>query len=504
MKTFFLCQREIIFRYLFHIVVFLVILLTLFIRLQNINDPLLNAHYFRQTQTATVARNFYVDGIDVFHPRIDIAGVGKERNLILEFPFYQAQIALLARFFGYSDSLGRFVAIVWALVGGYILAVFVKEISGSSLISLSSIIFYFFAPLNIFYQQAFMIESTVVSLHIISIYAWYRYNKDLKWVWGIVFILFCVVAFLQKTVYAPFLFLTIVCIWISIQGRKSIQNIRFIIPLAITLIILIMWQKYVDSANTINGNPYFTSFSRGQQLWNFGTLSERFIWQNWKNRFMLVLYSITKLMIPPLIIGFFFLIYKNGKQHMIWLGWFISMVIYYVVFFRIQSHEYYFMIVIPILSIISSYGLVYFSRAVFSRISNKRYNFLAGVFILLFLVVYCSKSLINSIPYFRIDWQMQEGLRIINSGLTEKGHVLFLLPEYDWNSVYTYYTRRKGIAAGFRDMTADKLEGFRYQGYKYVVVEYPSYVPLINKQLVNDLSALKLVVNTSGHAVYKL
>lgn len=504
MKKYFMSLRELFFWHLFHIVVCILIFITFFIRLQNIHDPLLNAHYFRQTQTATVAKNFYFDGIDILHPRIDIAGIGKEQNLILEFPFYQAQVAYLARTIGYSDSLGRIVSIIWALAGGYILAVFVKEISRNAIIALSSMIFYFFAPLNIFYQQAFMIESTVVTLHILSIYSWYHFNKHFNWKWGIIFLLSCVLAFLQKTVYAPFLLLALVSLLLSLHGRKIVRNVRFIIPLIIALILVFMWQKYVDSANTINGNPYFTSTSRGQQLWNFGTLADRFIWENWKSRFLIVTYGVTKLLLFPLIMGLYYLIYKKDKGHKIWLGWFLSMIIYFLVLFRIQSHEYYFMIVIPILSIIASYGLVYFSNILFSWMGKRRYRVFSSIFVILFLGLYGAKSLLNSTAYFRIDWNMQNGIGIINSGLREKGYVLFLLPEYDWNSVYTYYTGRKGIAAGFKDVHKEELDIYKGQGYTYVVVEYNSHLPRLNKQLADYLSTLQMAVNYKDHAVYKL
>ena len=57
-------------------VVVVVMLFAYLVRVNHINLPLLNSHYFRQTQTATVAQNFYRDGTDLLHPKLDVFGIG--------------------------------------------------------------------------------------------------------------------------------------------------------------------------------------------------------------------------------------------------------------------------------------------------------------------------------------------------------------------------------------------------------------------------------------------
>ncbi|HPP13462.1 MAG TPA: hypothetical protein PKW42_12105, partial [bacterium] len=44
----------------------------------QIQQPLLDTYSFRQTQTATIARNFYRHGIDFFKTELDIFGPGEE------------------------------------------------------------------------------------------------------------------------------------------------------------------------------------------------------------------------------------------------------------------------------------------------------------------------------------------------------------------------------------------------------------------------------------------
>src|SRR3989344_5337350 len=91
----------------YKLVILTIIFLAVNVRLKNINQPLVDSHYFRQTQTATVVRNYNRHGIKIISPELDILGIGKEKVLILEFPFYQVIVASLSKIFGFSDSLGR-------------------------------------------------------------------------------------------------------------------------------------------------------------------------------------------------------------------------------------------------------------------------------------------------------------------------------------------------------------------------------------------------------------
>ena len=50
----------------------------------NPSKQLLFGAAYRQAQTATVAKNYYHDGINLFTAELDVLGVGPEKNLLLE------------------------------------------------------------------------------------------------------------------------------------------------------------------------------------------------------------------------------------------------------------------------------------------------------------------------------------------------------------------------------------------------------------------------------------
>jgi hypothetical protein len=72
------------------------ILLLLLVRLIGITQPPLEtAHHWRQTTVTMTARNFHEHGLDLLHPRVDMAG---EKSGItgMEVPLLAAGIAVIA------------------------------------------------------------------------------------------------------------------------------------------------------------------------------------------------------------------------------------------------------------------------------------------------------------------------------------------------------------------------------------------------------------------------
>lgn len=90
---------------LFWILVSLAVLVGAAVRLWRIDAPLADWHSFRQSDTASVARNFVKFGLDPLRPRYDdLSNIqsGHDNPMgwrMVEFPLYQSLAALLARVF---------------------------------------------------------------------------------------------------------------------------------------------------------------------------------------------------------------------------------------------------------------------------------------------------------------------------------------------------------------------------------------------------------------------
>jgi hypothetical protein len=83
------------------------------LRLYHVTAPFLDAHAWRQLDTAAMARNFYEGPFFPLDPRVDWGG--RSGYLEAEFPLVPAAIAVLYRLFGLHEILGRLLVIGTAL-----------------------------------------------------------------------------------------------------------------------------------------------------------------------------------------------------------------------------------------------------------------------------------------------------------------------------------------------------------------------------------------------------
>src|ERR1044071_8725973 len=82
------------------------------LRLLWIGSPLLDAHRWRQTDTAAIARNLYEGRFNVLYPQVDWGG--RDGYVESEFPLVPALAGGLYELFGPEDYVGRVVAMVFS------------------------------------------------------------------------------------------------------------------------------------------------------------------------------------------------------------------------------------------------------------------------------------------------------------------------------------------------------------------------------------------------------
>ena len=124
------------------------------LRIYNIQSPILGVHSWRQSDTAAMARNFYENGYNFFYPQIDWGG-----NLAgycqTEFPIYSFFIAILYKFFGVHESIGRLLSISFSLVAIYFFYKLCLEITCDKKLAFWASFFYTIIPTNIYYSRTF-------------------------------------------------------------------------------------------------------------------------------------------------------------------------------------------------------------------------------------------------------------------------------------------------------------------------------------------------------------
>ena len=114
-------------------------------RLINVTDPILEVAGWRQCSTASIARNFYYNGMNIFYPQVLEGGTTNGIVGETEFHLYTFVVALLYKIFGVHEYLGRLVSIT-AFCGG---AFFLYRLSRKYVdvtTSLIALLFYTFNP----------------------------------------------------------------------------------------------------------------------------------------------------------------------------------------------------------------------------------------------------------------------------------------------------------------------------------------------------------------------
>lgn len=161
----------------------LVILLGGFaVRFYGFDNPIADWHSWRQSETASVSRNFAQDGIDLLHPKMDnISNVQSGRDnpegyFFVEFPIYNALQAGLFSLFGIFtiEQWGRLISMISSVAGGLFLYLIVKRHS-NTIIGLFSAFFFMFLPFNIYYGRTILPDTMMTMAFLGSIYFFDRW-----------------------------------------------------------------------------------------------------------------------------------------------------------------------------------------------------------------------------------------------------------------------------------------------------------------------------------------
>ncbi|MBM3282897.1 hypothetical protein FJY90_01460 [Candidatus Gottesmanbacteria bacterium] len=486
-------RNKIFFNSLFsNLPLFLLILTVIPFRIFNVNLPLLDLHSFRQTQTATIARNFYLNGINLFQTELDVFGIGKERFLLLEFPLYEAIVTFLYNFFFFDEIWGRIVSIIFGLIAGVYLYRLVMLVFKNRSVAALSAFFFLFAPLNIWYQRTFMIESSVVCLLLTGFYYfcdWVIRPTKKNFFLGLIFL---TLGFLQKGIYGPFWLIPMVVFYMKKHSLRNFLSLQPIFIMVIPLLGLFLWQHHVNTVNILNGHDFFTTSNRGHLEWNFGNLSDRLSVSMWEVRLRQILDGI--LLKPGLILFFAGLIsIRLLDNHQLLYSWLFSQLIYLFSFFRIQSHNYYQMVIVPIMAIFMGFGLLrvvsWITVIVKKLLPKGKFANLNSTITIFFCFLYIIISWGNSSSAFAIDSSLYYRLITVRNVIPLNTYGILVTPRYDWNSMYPYYLQRKMLVVGVTDITSEKIQKWEKQGYSFIIfqnyTEYPQ-IFLMNSEIQRD------------------
>lgn len=418
-----------------YILLSLMILIGFFVRLYKIGNPIADWHSFRQADTASVARLYLENGINLLYPKYYDLSSTQSRMLnpegyrFVEFPLYNAIHALLAGSFGFLsfEVWGRLVSIIFAMLSGilvFLLGVkFIGKWGG-----VVSAFFFIFLPFNIYFTRVILPEPTAIFFGLLAVYFFTVFidrEKDF-------FLYLSGLALALGILIKPFIiFYSVPLVYLLLRKygiKKIFRNPKLLIKLLIFIDIIaipiLIWRAWISKFPA--GIPGWAWMFNGDGIrfkpafwrWIFGERLTKLILGFWG------------------LIPFVFGLLKPKKN--LFIHFFLFGMLLYVSIFATVNvrHDYYQTIAIPAISLALASGLIYlWNSPGFASRSTK--------LLAIFSIFIMFASGVGEIKeFYKINHP-----EILDAGaavdrLTPKDSIV--IAPYNGDTAFLYQTKRKG------------------------------------------------------------
>lgn len=460
-----------------------ILLLGLGLRLQHITAPLLDAHRWRQIDTAVMARYFHQDSLNPFYPQVNWGG---PRGYVeSEFPLVPFIAALLYGVFGPDDMWGRLTTVGFSAALIVFVFLLMRQMCGSAA-GRAAALLVAVSPGAVYYGRTFMPDTAMLCFAVAALYAWIRYLTEggrgpLIWssvllALGILVKLPCVLVLLPMAAAA----------W-QARGRAALADPRLWGAVAVALVVSGAWYAHAYSVFRETGltfgilahpaRTYPIDVSPGP--W-------RDVFSKWSTVALLtdgefyaeLLHRIVRLHLTP--VGFSVAMVGaltwRGRWNLVPAAWLLAMALFILgAGFGHLAHDYY---QLPLVVI----GAMYFgftAAPLFDghwlarRVGGRWLGPVAsgalvtGLAMLLFAE---SAVLRTHFRPTRLDTGMRDAGVAVNRATMDHDSLLVVVDDYGVTSpVLLYFADRRGWSFGPRDLNPGLIGWLRTRGARYFV-----------------------------------
>ena len=241
---------------------------------RTLDQPLLEAHGFRQTQTAYTARIYHQHGIDLLHPKLPV--LGEPFEVPFEFPLFQAAASVVMDAGVDDDVAMRLTGLVCFLLTASLLYGLVRHVADRPS-AVAALVAFLATPFALIWGRTSMIEYLATAGAVG--FAWatvaWRENRRPE-VAGLALVAW-LVGMLVKPTTAAFWLLPALGYRptnprVTSRGRTAaVLALLVLVPLAATA----LWTRHADAIKVASPVTDWLTSSELED-WNFGSLSQRF------------------------------------------------------------------------------------------------------------------------------------------------------------------------------------------------------------------------------------
>ena len=445
----------------------LIILAGFLTRLINITQPILEVAGWRQCLTASVARNFYYNGMNIFYPQTLNSGNTEGYLGKCEFNIYPYTVAMLYKLFGIHESLGRLVSIIVFCGGAFFLYKLTRKYAGNTT-GLITLLFYTFNPYIFFYSRSFQPESTMLFFSITMLYFFSEWIDKEGW-WRFVLMTLCAtLAFLVKL---PTISLGLPLLYLCLKKYRLNFLIQWKLWLfaVLSLTLTLLWYKhsaYVGSINGIELNPLSFSYYMKYSLYFLTSLPF------YEKVFYAEVFEKDLIYVGGLffVLGIIFTIKKKEFRYIHY--WLLAIIIYFFLAAKeVEWHTYYTIPIIVPASVFVGYAISNTLRLITAyKVTGIKKIALQALF--MFMVVS-----LPFISYHKITgryemkrlekkYPIQNAGNIVDETALENDLVIGCI----WGGPeLLYYSNRKGWTMNSNVCSIERIEKRKQEGADYFV-----------------------------------
>ncbi len=410
-----------------------------------------SVHKWRQSDCASIALNYYQDGMNFFKPEThnltsDNGTSGK--CFTSEIPILYYSVAVLYKVFGYHDYVYRiFNTLIFFLGLFYLFRFFqylLKDVSWAIILSL----LFFTSPLLVYYGNNFLSNSSALAFSIIGWYYFIRFlfEKAGKWFFISLALFFLAAAFKITALFSLFAISGILILEFTglvkfrEDGKVFSRPKRIIFPLISVFVVLASWLVYAHLYNQAHDCSYFSTTVF--PAWEMSAKQILKVVDNVKRIWLSQYFHISVLLFIAACFFFCLVYFKKCNKVLIYSVLIIlseSIVYILLQFMTFADHDYYVidMYILPILIAGTAFDLL---KRHFYKIFSSPWlkGFLVGF--LVFNIYYANRQINLRYKGWMNDYEQNEDIYSITPYLRElgisPGDTIISIPDYSHASLY--------------------------------------------------------------------
>lgn len=407
------------------------------VRCVALNQPLIDAHLIRQCQTAAATRSLIEQPGFNLSFRIPWAGDFNVR-CVQELPLYNYMVIGVYDLIGNLDASGKLTSIILWAASFFVLQFIWRRFLNSEQTFWANLLFVF-APLEVFYGQAFMPEMLVQFLAFAFVLLAICYHENptlMRWTACTAVGLIGLLIKLPELIH---LYLILIALIFIRERTRALIRPRYLVAAALTIVALKLWSNYLDA---INVDPLSFGSSKQNLHVFIGSWQSRFHFVPWA---MICLYLAAFVLPGPIIFvaAYGFWIFLRNQRAQILGLWLLSLALFYLLWFgnTAANQSYYNLPAVAPLCALVSVGV---TKLLSMSFFNQRRR--------LAIIVATLLVAVPAIPVYRYLWRQDRQLLAATEWVranTQPNDVILFRPnhsssmiDYPYNPVMSYYGRR--------------------------------------------------------------